>query len=343
VGLDAARGIALIGMLAAHTVPEGDGEFVWDGRSSILFATIAGVSLGLMSGGVRRPAPDARGRLARIVLLRGLLLALLGVLLTFLQTPIAIILDTYGFLFVVALPLLYAPRWVVAVVAAGAALAGPWLVETITVGLEGSTGALATAFENPWAYFPVRWLIDAYPAPVWLAYIAVGILIARSDLRRRTTQYALIAIGGLAAVLGYTVADALDSPVLAHDDSAAEVIASGGVAVAVIGLLVWLTDSAVAGLRRFARGALWPVSAVGSMPLTIYTAQIIVIAIVVETVPHDAWLGWQSVPLFVALALPSIAFACLWRLIFAQGPLEWLFSRLTTHRPWPRPRPASAN
>jgi hypothetical protein len=296
-----------------------------------------------MSGGSRRPAPNGRGRLARVVVLRGVLLILIGVLLTFLETPIAIILDTYGFLFLVALPLLYCPRWLLGVVAAAAAVAGPWVVQQVLIAIEGSTGATATAFESPWAYFPVRWLTDAYPAPVWLAYIAVGILIARSDLRRRGTQYALVAIGGVAAVLGYTVADALGPPVLAHDDSTAEVIASGGLAVALVGAFVWLTESTAERVRRTARRVLWPVGAVGSMPLTVYTAQIIVIFVIVETVPYTGgYLGWQTVPLFFALAVPSIAVAFLWRLRFAQGPLEWLLSRLTTQRPWPRRRPVSA-
>jgi uncharacterized membrane protein YeiB len=326
-------------MLAAHTIPEGDAEAVWDGRSSILFATIAGVSLGLLSSGVERPRSGERGRVARIVVLRGVVLMLLGVLLTFLQTPIAIILDTYGFLFIVAVPLLFAPRWAVALVAGASALAGPWVVAALTTAVEGATGRAAAVLEGPWAYFPVRWLIDAYPAPVWLAYLAVGILIARSDLSSRRTQLVLVAAGGLVAVVGYTVADALGTPVLAHDDTTAEVIASGGVAVAVIGVLVWLTSSAAAPLATLARRVLWPLGAVGSLPLTLYTAQIVVIFVVVETVDYTGgWLGWQTVPLFLAVAIPSVLAACLWRLRFEQGPLEWLLSRVTTHRPWPRRR-----
>jgi uncharacterized membrane protein YeiB len=74
------------------------------------------------------------------------------------------------------------------------------------------------------------------------------------------------------------------------------------------------------------------------MPLTIYTAQIIGIAVAVELVPHEEWLGWQSVPLFFVFAIPSLVLACAWKLVFTQGPLEWVFSRLTTHRPWPRRR-----
>lgn len=58
VGLDAARGLAVSGMVIAHTAsigPLGESADAWlgfaHGRSSILFATIAGVSLTLLSGG----------------------------------------------------------------------------------------------------------------------------------------------------------------------------------------------------------------------------------------------------------------------------------------------------
>lgn len=57
-GLDLARGIAILGMFTAHTI--GGGPAFWNhpstwmglvnGRSSILFALLAGVSLGIMSG-----------------------------------------------------------------------------------------------------------------------------------------------------------------------------------------------------------------------------------------------------------------------------------------------------
>ncbi|HEY8589621.1 MAG TPA: hypothetical protein VIL55_08725, partial [Naasia sp.] len=54
-GVDVARGVALLGMFVAHLLP-GEGETLADGRSSVLFATLAGVSLGLMTGGAN-PAP----------------------------------------------------------------------------------------------------------------------------------------------------------------------------------------------------------------------------------------------------------------------------------------------
>ena len=70
-GVDLARGLAVIGMIAAHLLWIEDFDFadaatwvaVVDGRSSILFATLAGVSIGLVTGGSRplAAAGDARG------------------------------------------------------------------------------------------------------------------------------------------------------------------------------------------------------------------------------------------------------------------------------------------
>ncbi|OUD84500.1 hypothetical protein BC477_16790 [Clavibacter michiganensis subsp. michiganensis] len=68
-GIDAARGLAVLGMMAAHVaVPrtlELDEPATWlaitDGRSSILFATLAGLSIALMSGR-ERPVDGATSR-----------------------------------------------------------------------------------------------------------------------------------------------------------------------------------------------------------------------------------------------------------------------------------------
>ncbi|HET8957428.1 MAG TPA: hypothetical protein VFM95_03135, partial [Microcella sp.] len=42
VGVDAARGLAIVGMIAAHVIPRfSDAELIVDGRPSILFAVLA--------------------------------------------------------------------------------------------------------------------------------------------------------------------------------------------------------------------------------------------------------------------------------------------------------------
>jgi uncharacterized membrane protein len=65
VGLDVARCLALLGMVATHVLLDrgADGDLTstqWlaGGRASALFAVLAGASLALMTGG-RRPATSA--------------------------------------------------------------------------------------------------------------------------------------------------------------------------------------------------------------------------------------------------------------------------------------------
>ncbi|MET9488204.1 heparan-alpha-glucosaminide N-acetyltransferase domain-containing protein [Nocardia sp. NPDC006630] len=64
VALDVARGLAVLGMIVAHVgvtrdlawADPGSWLSIANGRSSILFATLAGMSLALMSGRERPPA-----------------------------------------------------------------------------------------------------------------------------------------------------------------------------------------------------------------------------------------------------------------------------------------------
>ena len=71
VGLDVARCLALFGMVATHVLqertPEGDlafGQWLAGGRSSALFAVLAGVSLALMTGGREPVHGSERARLS---------------------------------------------------------------------------------------------------------------------------------------------------------------------------------------------------------------------------------------------------------------------------------------
>ena len=239
-GLDAARGLAILGMLAAHTLP-GDGDAFYDGRSSILFATLAGVSLGLMSGG-DHPSPRAhasgspRSRIRLSITIRALLLIALGLSLWLLGTNIAIILDSYGFLFLVCIPLLFTNRWVLAALALLCALVGPIVVGALSAATS-ATGPLPVAPDNPLAV-PLSWLDAYYPAPVWLGYVLAGLAIARFGVTRPAVQRIMIVGGAAAAALGYGVSAAIGDPVRAHTDTTMEAISSGALAIAVIGVLV---------------------------------------------------------------------------------------------------------
>src|SRR3954447_13365633 len=114
-GLDVARALAVFGMLGAHFagVP-GDVDAspsswlgVVHGRSSILFAVLAGVSVALLTGRTVAPAGRDLVRARTRLLVRAAWVFGIGVALAALDT-VDVILGVYGVLFVLALPFL---RW----------------------------------------------------------------------------------------------------------------------------------------------------------------------------------------------------------------------------------------
>lgn len=317
-GLDAARGTALLGMFAAHTLL-GHGEQVFDGRSAILFATVAGVSLGLISGGAHHPPPGERSAIRITVLIRGGVLMLLGLAMTtFLRPPIAVILDYYGFAFLLLIAVLFLARPVLGLLAATIAVVAPPIVAAVTAGIPYETIA------EPVQVF-ARWLFyGEYPMVTWLAFLLAGLLLARADLRNRLTAALALGFGALAAVLGYGSTLVLPGvTAAAHSGTTAEVVGSGGVAVAIIGGLSLLDSATGWGERvaRILRFLLAPVAAAGAMALTLYTAHAVVLAIIRWTSSDpDRWQvpGWT----FLALALTTLVVATLWRRFIGTGPLE---------------------
>ena len=334
-GLDAARGLALLGMFAAHTLAT-TGETVVDGRSAILFATVAGASLGLITGGATPTARGSRAPLRVAVLVRGSALVLLGLALTtFLQPPIAVILDYYGFAFLLLLAPLFASRLVLAASAAVVAIAAPALVALL---------ADALPFEQlaPAPQVVGRWLVyGAYPMLVWVAYLLAGLVLARSDLRARSTAALALVGGALAAALGYTAAALVPGlTAAAHSNSSLEVIASGGVAVAIIGALSLLDSATGEGERvaRVVRTVLSPVAAAaGSLALTLYVAHAVVLTVVREATMRD---GLWTMPGWVlpTLVVGSLVLATLWRRLVGTGPLEAGLRAVTRLVVRPRPR-----
>lgn len=336
-GLDVARGLAVLGMFAAHL---GDtGELGWhpvtwravvDGRSSILFATLAGVSLALLSGG---RAPAAGRELARArtrILVRAAWVFAIGGVLELLDTFVAIILGVYAVLFVLALPFLRWPPARLLAAAAAVAVVGPPL--TLAV------GRYATAAEEEGDAFAFLLFTGYYPAAVWLAFVLVGLAVGRLDLGSARVRARLVAGGAAAAVLGYLggwlstrqlapgqelagieAGFGTSGPVQAvwfagaqpHSSTPFEVLGSGGVAVAVIGGCLIAAD-------RLPRTT-WPLASVGALALSVYTAQIVALA-VLGVDSADDWGRW------VRFSLTAVLLATVWRLRLGRGPLERLLT-----------------
>ena len=334
VAVDVARGLAVLGMFAAHLWPrEVLDERLFDGRSAILFATLAGVSLGLLTGGSRPPARGRWPRLSGSIAIRALLLVLLGLALQAWNDFVLVILPYYGVMFLLVLPLLRAPRVVVALVGAVLVVAAPWAASLVPVDARGDAaapGGLGLAQD--------ALLVGAYPALVWLPFLCAGLLAARSDLRRGRTRLILVVGGVLAAVVGYgarSLPGAADVAALdpaAHGGAPAELVGSGGVALAVLGVLLGLLDGTSGRSRQVLRTTLHPLAATGAQPLTVYAVHLLLTAPLF--VLHRLAGGGYGLPIgwLVASVVLTLLAATLWQRWLGRGPLERVVGRLS--RPW---------
>jgi uncharacterized membrane protein YeiB len=334
-GLDLARGLAVIGMLAAHLLVIGEpfaftDPSTWvavvEGRSSILFATLAGVSIGLMTGG-QRPVTDTALSDARIRLtVRALLLWVIGMLLIFTGVPVYVILPAYAILFLVSLAFLPLRTGPLLAFAAVIGVVMPF----VQVWLDG-LALWRTPTGNDLS-LAIGW---HYPFTVWIAFVLAGLALARADVRRLQTQLLALLWGTALAVVGYTAdaataADAASGSLVLpdvwtaepHSSGLWEVIGSGGFAVAVIAACLLLCRTVIVWI-------VLPIRAVGAMPLTAYTVQLVVWAIVAEAVLGRAsdLSGFRALEPFWPMTLGLLVGCTAWALLIGRGPLEWQLDR----------------
>lgn len=216
-GVDVARGVALLGMMSVHVLPELDISgrttvaYLWfDGRASALFALLVGVSLALANGGERRKNLS-RQALASSVLTRALLVALIGLILGSLNTPVSVILTNYGLLIAVGLCFMGLRPRTLLFVAAVWVVATPLLSQVLRTHLPVDRG-FDPAFvdlAHPFGLLTRLVLTGQYPVLQWTAYLLVGLAVGRLPLRRVSTALAL-ALSGLAlAVVSWMVSSQL--------------------------------------------------------------------------------------------------------------------------------------
>ena len=222
MGLDVARALAVLGMVGAHVGMTAEELKVLDpstwswlvhGRSSILFAVLAGISIALMTGRAQPPVTSELPAVRLGLLGRGAALFIIGILLELLGTPVAIILTVYGLLYVAAIPFLtWRPRRLL-VTAAVLAVAGPVLLASLRVLTLNTFGPGVDLV-----------LFGTYPMTVWMALVLAGMGLGRLRLHTVRTAATLLAAGvvltaagyGLGALGGFVSSDTDDSDI---DDS----------------------------------------------------------------------------------------------------------------------------
>jgi len=204
-GIDAARGVALLGMMAVHALLVADAQgdptasyWIAAGRSAALFAVLAGVGISLTTGRARAGWDRRGGGAAASLVARALALAVIGLLLGYTDSEFAtVILVYYSALFLMAIPLLFAPTRVLVGIGTATALFMP--VVSHLLRSEGlpvlDSHPSPTSLLEPGVLVVDVLLTGTFPALPWIAYLCAGLVIGRLRLSRPLVARRLFATG----------------------------------------------------------------------------------------------------------------------------------------------------
>ena len=216
-GIDAARGLALLGMMATHLLPTFESNadltptwigLTFSGRAAALFAVLAGIGLAL-STGKEVPAEGTRlGAARRGIALRAVVIAAVGLTLGGLEVNLAIILVHYAVLFLCVLPFLGLKPKALCAWAAGWILVSPVLAYLLRPWLLASNPPLKLGHNPSWEDLSTPgqllgdlFLTGYYPVAQWLSYLLVGLLIGRLPLTKALVPWLLLFGGTVLALV----------------------------------------------------------------------------------------------------------------------------------------------
>lgn len=328
-------------MIATHTLDHpgvGEDRPLWhwatSGRSSALFAVLAGVSLALMTGGPDPVRGPERAQGAVRLVVRALLIAGVGLWLGGLDSGLAVILAYYGVLFLLGVPFLALGSRALLGLAAAWALAAPVLSHLVRPALP-ERGYASPSFEQlgqaPGRLLAELFLTGYYPAVVWLAYLLLGIGIGRLALRDRWTQGWLTYAGVMVAVAAQLLAEQLPPEENAqdyhgttptdgwrvllvadpHSGTTLDLLTTGGSAAAVIGgclLLLGRVPTPWERVLAVGFGA-------GAMSLTLYSLHVLLRT-------PDRWPGDHGPDAFARHVAVVLVVGGVFALLRLRGPLE---------------------
>jgi uncharacterized membrane protein YeiB len=342
-GIDAARALAIIGMVMVHFGRGVSGPApllrlygLSHGRASILFVLLAGVGVSLLAG--HRSSGRRRNVWARLAFRAAVLLPA-GLALQLLDHGALVILQQYALLFLVAASAVALSDRVLL----GTGLAVAMLAPVLYLGAwqwqpHWFTGYTAVITDPPLVIARDLLLTGAYPVLTWTAPLLFGMWLGRQDLRLPVVRWRMVIVGavvpvtawgasrGLIAWLGIPetgptwVQLILDDP---HSQMPLWLLGSMGSAAAVLGL-------ALVAIDRWPR-ITWPLVAMGQLALTIYVGHLVALALWPGLfIRGDFFPAMISVIRFsIVVAFASVV----WRRFFSRGPLEAALRLPWTWRP----------
>lgn len=346
VGVDIARALAILGMLAVHIGPTDVGGFVGRfyaapyGRASLLFVFVAGVGITLLTRSTRSSSSGTRIKLAW----RAALLLPAGLALQELDHGANVILQDYALFFVLAmLAIDLSRRWLLAL-AIGFATMGPvvyFLGRAVTPAAFERT---PTTLSDP-LLATVQGLVFSGPYPLitWGAPLLFGMWLGRLDLRSAVLRRRMVIGGGAVALVAFLLPRylvAIFGPPTSFADARFLYTSSGhgqmpmwlvggtAVAVALLGLALYAGDRA----PRLT----WPFTAAGQLALTVYVGHLLVLHAIPERATSERLP--EAFAILAAFTAVILVGSALWRHAFDRGPLEYAL-----HPTWlPTALPGSA-
>ncbi len=341
LGVDLARGLALLAVFVAHTAPIGSSSplperllMVADDLAAPLFTLLFGVSAGLAARAAQRQGrPRAEFRLffaSRAAVLIGL-----GLFADFIQPAVVPILHYLGAVGLLLLPALFLrARWLLVLTAAAVAVSAIAMPPAQEWQMNLRLQALQSGGAG-WAYDAAATMVGfvfsdfGYRVSGLLAFALAGLVVGRIALHSRGRVTGLFMTGGalMAAGLGARALTGISAS--AYAGTGPELVKAIGLACVVLAV-----SCAIAATR--AHRALVPVTALGTLTLTFYIGQILVLAAWwhMTGLPDDSW------KMVLTLSSGSLVGAWLIRRQWRHGPAEWLVQLVA--QPPPRRRRASS-
>ncbi len=330
-GIDVARAIAIFAMFAAHVGPTdrygtlGRTFHFLDGLAPILFVVVAGMGASMLALARNDPAA-VRYRL----LWTAAVLAVLGFSTQALDHHVAVILQHFSMLFVVAALAIGMSSRQLAVAGLVLTVLGPMIyLAGLLLYPEIFARSVTRISDAPGAIIAGLLINGIYPALTYVGIFLVGMWLGRFPLGDRTVIVSMIRVGALVAVVSWVLVVAVETlwflpqgqpdwrwivVMRPHSQMPMWFIATGGLAVALIG--------ACLAIFRSRRWWSFPLVAAGQMSLTLYVLHLLAFT----------WFPGRLVSFYLNEATAITLLFCfvaaglamLWVHFLKVGPLEYL-------------------
>jgi uncharacterized protein len=322
---DVARGVAILAMLVAHAGPimvdQPMATVFLQGQLNDLASPLFAVTMGAAAAIVLAKAgSDPRAVRAVIVqnLIRGVILVLLGLLLSTWGSWIAVILSFLGIVLAIGTPLvLLRSRLLVIVLGVVLVVGAP-----LNNAMLAATGPLITSGERSPSSFLLEWLFLSphYRVTNLLPWFLFGALLFRIRFGGRRAGWIMLALSVPAWWLGPLWRGGTGAG-FSPSGSYLDTLHDAGLVLFTLGLIVLLASIRQDRVAAVVRAVFLPFQAIGSISLSLYVFQVAVVAwmaangIRFGTTDPVAWL-------VLVLGVPLVGI--LWWRFVGKGPIEWL-------------------